>query len=108
MLKFLRNIAGSLLAAGLTAVALLNRNDISLTYSPFHPPVSLPFYALLLGIFAFGFIVGATVVWMNAQSDRKKKNKEAKTLRPEQAAQPAQSPLAMNTGRKLLTNFLRP
>ena len=57
------------LGIALVAIALANRQPVSLILDPFNPEtpalaVSLPFYAYLLGALVVGVILGGTATWM--------------------------------------------
>ncbi len=57
------------MAAGLTAIAVSNRQSIELALDPFRPEtpalsVTLPFYAYLLGALIVGVVLGGCATWL--------------------------------------------
>lgn len=86
MMSMIRNITGFLLAAALVAFALFNRGDVNVIYSPVNEPLILPLYLIVLGMFAFGFMIGGIVVWLNMAPERRtrrQQNKKIKALEKE-------------------------
>jgi uncharacterized integral membrane protein len=86
MASLLRWIIGLTITAALAALAVMNRAQIVLYWSPLHAALSLPLYLIILGSIGFGFIFGAVVVWLNMAELRRAKRsqkKEIKTLKQE-------------------------
>lgn len=81
MMSLIRGIAGFILAALLTAFAIFNRQNVEVSFSPVHEPLSLPLYLVVLGMFAGGFLIGGFIVWVNAGSTRKLTRKQRKQLK---------------------------
>lgn len=65
-------------------IALANRQEVEFTYSPFHDPVGLDLYFLLLCALAIGFFVGSILTWLSMgklRSERRNLKKEVKNLK---------------------------
>lgn len=65
-------------------IALSNRQSVAFTYSPFHEPVELDLYFLILCVLAAGFLLGAIATWFsmgNLRKERRNLKKEVKTLK---------------------------
>ena len=71
MLKsIIRALLGLCLAVVFIAVIFLNSGAVSLSYSPVHDVINLPLAWLLIGFWAFGFLIGAGCVWMEGKKKR--------------------------------------
>ena len=80
-MALLRWIAGFVIASALIAFALLNRQDITLTFSPLHPPVDIPLYAIIFCAVFTGFLIGAGTVWFGAAPLRRERRRQRKQIR---------------------------
>lgn len=49
----------------IVAFVVLNRQETTLFFSPLASPLTLPLWLLGIILFALGFIVGATLLWLN-------------------------------------------
>lgn len=49
----------------IVAFVVLNRQETTLFFSPLASPITLPLWLLGIILFAFGFIVGAILLWLN-------------------------------------------
>jgi|GEM_PF-2607830 len=86
MLAILRTILGLLVTAPVAVFCGLNIQAVDVTYSPFHDSISLPLYAVGLGLALFGVLFGAFSTWLNSSSLRKERRqlkKRVKTLEKE-------------------------
>ncbi len=61
--------------------ALANDAQISFTYSPYHPAIELPLYALGLGLFAVGLLIGMLTTWVSLGSVRAEKRSLKKKVK---------------------------
>ena len=64
-------------------IALSNRQDVEFTYSPFHEPITLDLYFIILCGLAAGFFLGSVLTWFSSapvRKDRRVLKKEVKTL----------------------------
>jgi len=80
-MAFIRSILGFIIAAILAALAIFNRDIIDFTFSPAHPPISIPLYAVLLGGLLIGFILGAILAWISEGKHRREKRAIKKQLK---------------------------
>jgi uncharacterized integral membrane protein len=96
MVNLVRHITGFILAAALVAFAIFNRQLVTVIYSPINEPAQLPLYLVTLGLFAFGFIIGGTVVWLNTAPGqfkvRRQQRKKIKALEKELASGKPETP----------------
>ena len=79
-MEFLRWIVVSLLTVALAVVVVMNRNDVTLYWSPLHEPLQLPCYLILLFFAAIGFVFGSFIVWVNYAPLRREKRRQKKEL----------------------------
>lgn len=68
LLRALLAIATALICVGF---ALAHTQGVQLFFSPLHDPLTLPMAAVALGFFAFGFLVGGVMVWLNGHEKRR-------------------------------------
>lgn len=98
MIALLRHIAGFTIAILLAAFAIFNRGTVNVSYSPLNEPLAMPLYAIVLGMFVLGFLVGAFLVWFNTapvRRTRRQQRKQIKALEKELATvkhEPSQTP----------------
>ena len=78
---FIRAIIGSFIAIVTVGFAVLNRQDVSVIWSPLHEALSLPLFAICLGIGAFGFLFGALTMWFNGGHIRREKRRQRKEIK---------------------------
>ena len=64
----------------IVAFVALNRQETRLYISPLTDPLELPIWLMGLVIFAFGFIVGALLLWLNSWPIRKELRQTKKAL----------------------------
>ncbi len=88
-MRAVRYIIGFALAALLAAFAIANRQSVEVAWSPFHDPLHIPLYLVVLVLMAFGFVFGAAMVWLNtlplrlaARRQKKQMNALEKQLSP--------------------------
>ena len=74
-------ILGFIIAVSVTAFAVFNRHAIDAFWSPFHPPLQIPLYAVGIGFMAYGFIAGAVIVWFSGGSVRKSRRQQLRKIR---------------------------
>ncbi len=72
-MALLRGIAGFIVTIAVIFFALLNREIVSVTWSPFQPPQNLPLYIPLIVFMAGGFCLGALCVWFNSGETRRQR-----------------------------------
>ena len=63
-MRLIYALFGFILAMVCTGFAVMNDQMIDLRWNPLSAPVSVPLYAVVLGMGAFGFILGALLVWL--------------------------------------------
>jgi len=78
---FLKTILGFTIAIIIVTFAIQNRDLINIQYSPLHEPIALPAYAIALGSALLGFILGATLVWLNDGHLRRTKRQQKKQIK---------------------------
>lgn len=59
---------------------LLNRAAVPFDWSPFHDPVTIPLLLVILISTLFGFLWGATIVWLNSLPEKSEHKKLQRTL----------------------------
>lgn len=99
-MSFIRWIIGFVVAVALSAFAVYNRHSVDIVWSPVHEPAQLPLYLVVLGLTAFGFVLGGSIVWVSAaptrrlkrQQKREIKNLEKKLESAATEAEPAKPP----------------
>lgn len=82
-MAFLRWIIALPIVVGAVLFALAHPDNVSVTWSPFEPPVDLPLYFVALVFLGGGFLLGAFVAWLgmsNVRRDRRRQKKEIKRL----------------------------
>lgn len=62
-------------------LAVSNRDDITIAYSPLHDPISLPLYFFALCILALGFLAGSLLTWLSTGNVRKERRRYKKELK---------------------------
>jgi len=78
---FIRAIIGSLIVIVTVGFSILNRQDVSVMWSPIHEALSLPLFAVSLGTGALGFLLGALVMWFNGGHIRREKRRQRKEIK---------------------------
>ena len=91
-MKLLRWIAGTIVALGAVAFAVFNLSPVTVTWSPFHAPITLP--ASVFGFMAagIGFLCGGVAAWMGGRAgraERRRLKKEIRDLQSRLAAEQA-------------------
>jgi putative membrane protein len=81
MASILRWIVALPLAVLAVLFALAHRQDVAFTYSPFHEPVTLPLYALALGLLGAGIVMGAVATWIGMHRVRKERRAAQKSVK---------------------------
>ena len=59
----------------------LNRQETTLYYSPLNDPLTLPLWLMGLVLFAFGFTIGALLLWLNSWPIKKELSRTRKQLK---------------------------
>lgn len=86
MIALLRWLIGFIFAAAIITFAVLNRDTVTLTYTPIHDPLEWPMYAIGLLLLAVGYIFGALTIWIGdskLRRERRRQRKEIKSLNKE-------------------------
>jgi uncharacterized integral membrane protein len=81
MVTLVRFFLSILVTLTVILFSIANRENISVVFSPVHPPFEMPLFLLALGGGLLGFIVGGALVWLNASEQRKEKKKNYKKLK---------------------------
>jgi len=79
-MAFLRWWIGLVCAVIIAGFVVMNRHDTALFYSPIHPAIETPVMFIALGAFAFGFLLGAVIVWLGSLNDKFEKRKQRKEI----------------------------
>lgn len=61
----IRWIAGFALAVLIAAFAVANRQTVDVSWNPLRGPLHAPLFLVVLIALAFGFLLGAFMVWLN-------------------------------------------
>lgn len=80
-MHFIRSLIALILTAIIAIFAVMNREDVSVLWSPFHEEIVLPLYAVILGSLLAGFVVGGCVVWVNNSGLRKTRRQQKKKIK---------------------------
>jgi len=82
-MSFIRWILALPIIVGAILFALAHPNHVSVTWSPFEPPIDLPLYFVALMFLGGGFLLGTFVTWLgmgSVRQDRRRQKKEIKNL----------------------------
>ena len=79
----IRFLFGLVITVCIAVFSVLNREVISVTWSPFPDDIAvmLPVYVVVLAAMAFGFVLGGLLVWINAGGARKDKRKQKRDMK---------------------------
>lgn len=80
-MRLLLWIIGFIIAIAVAGFAVFNRQPVTLSYSPVHPPLEVPLYAVGLGLMAAGFIIGSGMVWLNGSNMRRTRRKQMRQIK---------------------------
>ena len=69
----------------IVSFVVLNRQDATFYYSPLATPLNMPMWLMGLVLFAIGFVVGATLLWINSWSVHKELKQTKKDLAASEA-----------------------
>jgi uncharacterized integral membrane protein len=50
--------------------AVANRDEVAINLWPIETDLSVPFFAVVLGVFLAGFLVGAAIMWLSRSKER--------------------------------------
>lgn len=78
MIRWILGFAIAILFAGFAA---MNRQNVTLYFTPVHDPIEWPLFAIVLGFSALGFLIGAMVVWMNDGKLRREKRLQKRQIK---------------------------
>ncbi len=81
MMKILRWMAAVPLIVAAVLFALAHPQPVDFYWSPVNPPLTLPLYALALGLTAVGFVIGALAAWLGMAGLRRDRRHLKKTVR---------------------------
>lgn len=81
MIAFFRTILGLIVTLPVAVFCGLNIQSVEVTYSPFHDPVSVPLYAVVLGFAFFDVLFGSFSTWLNTAPLRKERRQYKKQVR---------------------------
>ncbi len=71
-------------------ISVLNRSEVSVSFSPFIDTLFIPMPLIILGSITVGFLWGSIIVWLNGtstRSDVRRLRKEIKALATEKQKQ---------------------
>lgn len=101
----IRWLTGFCIAVVIAAFAAFNRAEVTVVWSPFHPPQDQPLFLPVTAFMILGFLLGVGSVWLNtlkAGQEKRLLKKRIKTL--EKRMQDAQglqtSPALPDLGEK--------
>ncbi len=80
-MHFIRSLIALILTAIIAIFAVMNREDASVMWSPFHDVIILPLYAVILGSLLSGFLMGGFAVWINDSGLRKTRRQQKKKIK---------------------------
>jgi len=86
MIYILRSVLSVIVAAAIILFALANRDLIDVIWSPVHDSVNIPVFLPVLLALMVGFVIGATLVWLNGsvvRQERRSQRKKIKNLEEE-------------------------
>lgn len=89
MMTFLRWIVAVPIIVAAVLFAIAHPQPVDFVWSPVNEPVTIPLFALTLGLCALGFILGALATWLGmgkVRQDRRAQKKAIKTLEKDLAA----------------------
>ncbi len=77
----IRWIIGLIITICIASMAVMNRHNVTLLWSPINDDLTLPLYAIILLSMAVGFIFGGILVWINTGKTRKEKRRQKKEIK---------------------------
>jgi len=80
-MSFIRTVLGFLITIVVTAIAVMNREDVTVTFSPLHDTISLPLYIPIIAALALGFFIGSIMVTLNSSKLKKEKRLAKREIR---------------------------
>lgn len=89
MMTFLRWIVAVPIIVAAVLFAIAHPQPVDFVWSPVNAPVTIPLFALALGLCALGFVLGALATWLGMgkiRQDRRAQKKTIKTLEKDLAA----------------------
>jgi uncharacterized integral membrane protein len=104
MLGLIRSVLSIIVAALTVVFAIANRHEVSLLWSPVHEPATLPLFVIVIAGMAFGFIIGAVMVWLNESKIRKDRRAKIKAIRKLEAKLDKDPETEQNIGSDLIIN----
>ena len=80
-MSLIKSLFTFILVLLIAGFCILNAQSIESEWSPVHNAITLPLYAIILGSLLFGFLIGATALWMNSGTLRKAKRQQTKQIK---------------------------
>ena len=80
---FVRYLVALPLVVALVLFTIAHREAVEIVWSPFHAPIAMPLYLVVLVFLAIGFILGAFILWLGMLpvfSERRKYRKKVEAL----------------------------
>lgn len=81
MISFLRWILGLAMIVASVFFALANRDPVSVTWSPVHPSITMPVFAVGLGGLILGMLTGALMIWLDGGELRRDARRQRRLVR---------------------------
>lgn len=72
-MSVIRWLMGLCIAVAIAAFAAFNREQVTVIWSPFHPPHDYPLFLPVIVFLMLGFLLGAASVWLNGVRTRREK-----------------------------------
>ncbi len=77
----IRWIIGLIITICIALIAIMNRHEVTFSWSPVNDNLTLPLYAIILSSMVVGFIFGGIMVWINSGKIRKERRKQKKEIK---------------------------
>lgn len=78
---FIRIVVAFIITVLTLGFAVMNRQDVTLVWSPFHEHLTLPLFIVALATAATGFLFGACLIWLNGGRGRREKRKQKREIK---------------------------
>lgn len=80
-MSLIRNILALLLTIVIAGFAIMNRDVVSVMWSPVHAASAVPLYGVILAALAVGFLMGAVATWIGSAGLRRTKRAQKKQIK---------------------------
>lgn len=97
-MRVIRWVSGALLGFLAVSFAVANSAPVPVTWSPFHPDMTMPLSLVCLAALVIGFVAGSFIVWIDHFPIRRERRKQQKTIRKLERELESESALAGSSG----------